>query len=577
MMFMALSSAVFAMMQVVVADEKERAIYDYSFSVNDYSLNPASKDISRSLKLLPETGIIKRSFSEAQVEIVFSGGTFEQTGIMLDGISVKDPQTGHYGFDLTVPLPMIETISVIKSGSAAKGSGSFSGMIDMKTRSASDYIGMATSYGSYSTFYNYLGASRVIEGFGISAALENAVSAGYREGTDYYKNTAYLKLEPLKGQNIIASWSEKDIGAYDYYTPGRGFASREFIITRFLSVNSELMPGLKINPYYRSHYDRYTLDNNRPSFYVNRHNTEMYGSDISYTAALGQSNEFSAGYGLHREGMQSKSLGNRYAEKSEVFLGLYSEMIEDTRLNINLSAEKKHDREDMEFLPSAALSYYIYEAVELRAAYSHSARYPVFTELYYNDSVSEGNPGLGPERAHDLKAGINIDLGAVKIALDKTNRFGMNIIDWGDFGKRNASNKVIWQIKNIAKINTSGFSADMKFPLMFLDMAASYAYLDSWRSEGYVSKYGLNYVRHKLSGSAALDLNLASIKAECVYRDFTDRTRDYLGLDASISGKITDTIRLTLRGENLLNRYFEEVPGVPACGRYIEARADVNF
>ncbi len=576
-MFMWLYVISFAMMQVVVTDSKQKTIYDRTFNLLENETGHISKDISAALKLMPETGIIKRSFSEVQLEIVFSGGTFEQTGIMLDNINIKDPQTGHYGFDLTVPVPMLESISIVKSGSAVKGSGALAGLVDIKTRNASDYIEFKTSYGSFSTFYNYLGASRVINGFGISAGIENATSAGYREGTDYYKNTAYFKAEPVKGQSVIISWSEKDIGAYDYYTPGRGFASREFIIGRLILVNSEILPGLTASPYYRSHYDRFTLDNTRPSFYVNRHNTEMYGSDISYKTLLGGKNEISVLYGFHREGIQSRSLGNRYSEKSKISLGCFSEMIDDAKINISVSAEKKHEKPTVELMPSAAFSYGIFEALELRGAYSYSARYPVFTELYYNDSVSEGNPDLKPERANDIKAGINLDVGAVRLSIDKTYRFGEDVIDWGDFGKRNSSNKVVWQIKNIARINTSGFSVDMGFPAFIADMQVSYAYLDSYRSEGYVSKYGLNYIRHKLSGAAAIDLNWAVFKTECVYRDFTDRTRDYLGLDVSVSGKITDNIRLTVKVDNLLNRYFEEVQGVPAYGRYIEAGAAVNF
>jgi vitamin B12 transporter len=58
----------------------------------------------------------QRGGQGVQADISMRGGTFEQVLVMLNGIKLNDPQTGHHTMDLPVSLEQIERIEVITGG-----------------------------------------------------------------------------------------------------------------------------------------------------------------------------------------------------------------------------------------------------------------------------------------------------------------------------------------------------------------------------------------------------------------------------------------------------------------------------
>jgi len=64
----------------------------------------------------------------AQADVSMRGGTFDQTLILVNGIKVSDPQTGHHAMNLGIDLNSIKQIEVIKGPAASRyGLNSFSG------------------------------------------------------------------------------------------------------------------------------------------------------------------------------------------------------------------------------------------------------------------------------------------------------------------------------------------------------------------------------------------------------------------------------------------------------------------
>ena len=49
-----------------------------------------------------------------QADLYIRGGTFDQTLLLIDGIKVEDPQTGHHTMNMTLPLEVIEKIEITK-------------------------------------------------------------------------------------------------------------------------------------------------------------------------------------------------------------------------------------------------------------------------------------------------------------------------------------------------------------------------------------------------------------------------------------------------------------------------------
>jgi iron complex outermembrane receptor protein len=53
-----------------------------------------------------------------QSDLYIRGGSFDQTLLLVDGIKVEDPQTGHHTLNMALPLDVIERIEIIKGPAA---------------------------------------------------------------------------------------------------------------------------------------------------------------------------------------------------------------------------------------------------------------------------------------------------------------------------------------------------------------------------------------------------------------------------------------------------------------------------
>ena len=86
-----------------------------------------------------------------QADLYIRGGSFDQTLLLIDGIKVEDPQTGHHTLNMALPLEVIERVEIIK-GPAARvfGQNAFTGAINIVTKSKTDAVN-SVSYklGSY--------------------------------------------------------------------------------------------------------------------------------------------------------------------------------------------------------------------------------------------------------------------------------------------------------------------------------------------------------------------------------------------------------------------------------------------
>lgn len=65
-------------------------------------------DLSSALKDISSVDIRQRSFSSVQADISTRGGSFDQTLVLINGINLSDPQTGHHSLNLPLNTSMLE-------------------------------------------------------------------------------------------------------------------------------------------------------------------------------------------------------------------------------------------------------------------------------------------------------------------------------------------------------------------------------------------------------------------------------------------------------------------------------------
>ena len=120
----------------------------------------------------------------AQTDISLRGGNDEQITILLNGINICDPQTGHNAFDFPVDISEIERIEILE-GPAARvyGTSSLLGAINIVTKTPSQSsLSAHVEGGSYG--YSSEGARANI----VKGNWNNSFSANYTRSDGYTRS-----------------------------------------------------------------------------------------------------------------------------------------------------------------------------------------------------------------------------------------------------------------------------------------------------------------------------------------------------------------------------------------------------
>src|SRR5215203_5311950 len=87
------------------------------------------------LRYVPGIEIQARGPMGAQSDIVLRGGTFQQVLVVLDGLRLNDPVTGHFSSYIPIAPAEIERIEILKGASSAiYGSDAVGGVIHIITK-----------------------------------------------------------------------------------------------------------------------------------------------------------------------------------------------------------------------------------------------------------------------------------------------------------------------------------------------------------------------------------------------------------------------------------------------------------
>jgi vitamin B12 transporter len=563
----------FGTMQIVVEPEKESGLYDYSISGGEIG-RFEKNNLACVLSAISEINMSTKGFLQLLNDISINGGSFEETAIIFDGIKMNNLQTGHFNMDIPVPLIGIGSVKIVKNAGSFAGAGAFAGAISIDPKKyEKDEYRFQSEYGTYNTQYFGLSCIRKVSDLVIDISAERASSDGYHYDTDFSKETMLLNLEYDKTYSLTLGYGEKAYGAFDFYTPAKNLASWEYLASKFAAVTLMKNNPLSITGFYSSHYDMFVLIRDNPSYYTNRHNSAFYGADINYEMSVSDRSSLKLKYEAQREEIQSKNLGNHYRVKNELIACGTLEAGQFVELNLNAALDKYDVYSSYDFMPSAAIVFKAAEQLKFNLGYAESVRYPDFTELFYNDPLNHGNAGLKAEKCAEYSGGAQFASFPYRSSVSVFYRASSGLIDWG---KDNISD-AFWKIENIGRVDTAGFTASAGASFEGLKTDVSYTFLDSHRDGNFISKYGLSYLRGKLCASTGFEIFTIVVKAEYTFENYINRTDVFNGLDLTLSREITGWLKLSLKSQNSLNWYFEETPGIPACGRIISAMAEMTF
>ncbi len=535
------------------------------------------------LKYALGVGLEERGVDGVQSDVTIRGGSFEETLIMIDGVSINDPQTGHHNLNLPVPLEDVQRIEILKGpGSSIYGADAFSGVINIITKKGNDKSLSLQTGGGQNGYYNgSVYGAYSFDNWSNHIALSKKKSDGYIHNTDFdIVNFSYgtsFKTNP-GSLNLYFGYNDKNYGANSFYSTAFP-DQREHTTTKLLSLSGDFgNSNVLITPkvYWRRNDDNYLLDYINPSFYHNIHQTNIYGAQLQASVISGiGTTSFGGEYTADK--IKSNNLGDHSRTRKGIFAEQKFSPAEDLTVIANAYAYD-YSAIGWKFWPGLDMAYNITKNLRVFGSIGKAFRIPTYTELYYSSPASQGNPDLKYEETLNYEAGINLDQSAYSLKASLFRKEGKNLIDWV---RLNDSSP--WTARNIAVLNTNGVEINLTllpdrllndFPVN--NISIGYTYLSSDKNtEQFESQYLLDYMRHQLLLEADNSWWLGIKQTWEMRYENRVNFEDHFIVDTQLYRRF-ENFEIFVKATNLFNKSFSEISGVPLPGRWITTGIKFN-
>lgn len=585
------------------------------------------QSINELLEFATGVDIRQRGQQGVQADITIRGGSFDQVLVLLNGVNVSDPQTGHHNLNLPVSLEAIERVEII-AGSTSRiyGPNAFTGAVNLITGSYEENVAIAKLEAGEHGFWNANVTTTLQAGRG-----RHLFSLGYKKSDGYIPNSDYKNLNAFyQGQwkarrakyDIQLGRTSKNFGANTFYTP-KYPNQYEDVQTNFVSAKATFEGKIKFTPtvYYRRQTDRFELYRdklNAASWYKkhNNHVTDVYGINLntSFAWSLGKT---AVGGEFRSENVLSNVLGEARAPKRVHGEANAFYDKEDSRNNVSLFLEHTFSLwqerftatagvmanyndafdDDISWFPGVDVSLKLTDKIKVYGTANKALRIPTFTDLYYNSPTHQGNKNLVPEEATSYEGGLKYSAYGVQAHAAYFFRAGKNLIDWT---KEVATDKK-WKSENLTDVDLYGFETAVRLrPFLWndkmnfirsLNLSYSYTKVDDVQSSR-ISGYVLDNLKHKFDGEITLGIfkNLywtthaswqdragkfdyyASPKTKPVAKSYDP----FWLLNTRLAWK-QEKYEFFAQASNVLDKDYYDIGNVIQSGRWISAGAKIKL
>ncbi len=517
----------------------------------------------------------QRGSQGVQADVNIRGAGFEQVLILIDGLKVNDPQSGHHNLNLPLPLEAISRIEILKgSGSRLYGPSAMGGVINIITNpSKTPKLDVTLTGGDYQFNEVLLNVHHKAANSSHGLYFKHSASKGFRPNTDFtmqtvtYQSAFHLLQIPL---TAFSGFTSKQFGANRFYHPAfpnqrektKVFFLRLGSRFTFSSKQVQLTPRL----YWRRHLDDFVLDYTKPNEFHNRHTTDVLGAELRGNFK----NRFGT-LALHGEWQQQFLSSNNLGKHEQFFAGFsFEQEIHQNRWQLNAgSSFYLYNIWGWQINPGLDLSFQLTPRWTVYASVGSGFRPPSFTERFYQSKANRGNPNLKPEHSSELEVGSRFFKHFAQFSIAAFYRTGHQLIDW-IFQQE----EQYWQALNIANMQTTGLETGLTLfsatrPTQRLTL--HYTYLTANKSAGQArSKYVLNYLQHQLLVGLNHQLPGLGCAANWQMR-FEQRVtgQQLLLIDAYLQ-KALKRYSFFVQATNIFNRKYSDFIGVPQPGRWFK-------
>jgi len=573
------------------------------------------------LRYLPGIEIQSRGGFGVQSDFTLRGSTFNQVLVLVDGVRVNDPLTGHFNGYIPVPLSEIDRVEVIKgTASSIYGADAVGGVVNVITKQAPnngvvavDASLKAGSYGYFGTDVSLLGK---VKKWHFAAGIQSNISDGEQfenpnrpiidaaptNFNTWFKTQTYSASVGRKiGDNwdatLRVSYDARDFNAKYFYTASTYDESVENTTVFFSDLKLSGTNGkfrTEVDFVFRQSTDHFVFN---PAFAANDHITRFGLFQVNQSFQANNKNVFVYGLQFDMRDIESNDRGNH----SNKHAGLYGQWVSSTIKNLTSTISIRGDYDDnyqFEFSPQVNLAYIINKLV-LRAGTGKGIRAADYTERFVSNNLAKlssgrnlGNPNLSAETSWSYELGADYYLTKeLKLVATGFYRSGNNLIDYvPTLGSEitnvpvilNPSGTYLYS-KNLASVNTVGIEVELWYAKKFesgnaLNFKLGYTGLESTNPDGTVSKYVSAHAKHLINGNISAAISRFDFGVSGLYKMRETAYSKTLGLELANTYTVINTdigarfwedkFKVKLEVINLFDIQYSDVLGAPMPGRW---------
>ncbi|MDP5168785.1 MAG: TonB-dependent receptor [Bacteroidia bacterium] len=570
------------------------------------------RSVDELLRFLPGVEIQARGAFGTQADISMRGGTFNQVLVLMDGMRINDPLTGHFQTYLPVTLEEIERIEILRGpGSAQYGPDAVGGVINIITRtfSITPKSTQNVRVGGNAGQYGLLGAEtglwnagkkvRVGAGGRWISSDGQPLPSGNLADFKIRTATASLGIDLGKGWDLAMRTGRdtRTFQAQYFYTTSTFDESREetgrwWNQARLSHKSAKGDTRLDIS--YLSSTDSFLFN---PAFAANIHQTGFLNANLHHLQQVNSRLSWAAGAQASRRAIESNDRGDHADTHMGAYAMLYAQPVNDLHLSGSLRVDQDVNY-GTEVTPQLNASYQLGQ-LTLRSSVGRSIRAADYTERFVSTGLAGplsplrnlGNPDLVAETAWSYEAGLDMNIvKGLSLSLTGFQRQGRNLIDYVLTNFENIPRQGnltqgadYLYASNLSSLNTTGLELFIQENTSLgsaytLHVDAGYTFLNADSPDGTLSKYLSNIARHQVTGRAALLHKRFSLGLQTLWRQRDAASATAIGATLEptfmiwhLQGQVFFfDQKVALQGQvfNMFNEQYSDLLGAQMPGRW---------
>ena len=569
------------------------------------------------LRYLPGVEMQARGPMGMQSDIVIRGGTFQQVLVILDGIRLNDPLTGHFSSYIPIAPAEIDRIEVLKGASSAiYGSEAVGGVIHIITKSfarSAQKSGLQAQVtgGEYGLFNaNAGGVWRNEKNTLAGGILSNHANGQLQRGTRGFFDLTTASLSYSRKLND--NWQVAARSAYDY----RYFSAQNYYTTFASDTGAERVKSNwnHIQVKYNRKSNRISLDAgyktasdwyqyNKASL-ANENKTRVLQALLTWDKTLHTSTSLSSGLQYIQKKITSNDRGNHSIDQAAAFVVLHQSFAKYFRIDPSLRLDW-NESYAFELVPQLNVSFQK-NALQLRGSIGKTIRDADFSERYNNynkafvTSGRIGNAELQAERSLSYETGADYILSKTwKVSATYFNRDQSKLIDWITTPYSQMPRQVNLSptgtyalAQNIASVQTSGFETDLQFTHAFnnnnnnLQANLGLVWLKSRSDAGEPSFYLSTHARFMTNFSLVYSSKWFTVSMNGVYKVRSAQKAAAINAEVTknyfvVNGKAEITplkwLGIFVQVDNIGDVKYADLLGCPMPQRWLMGGIKANF